>query len=156
MIIEYQIKELLSINGWTVKQSIWFQTMMAPFLMYSFRTQKDGTRKQFTCPKFVKEYNMYMGGVDKADFFCAIYGNSRKSLNKWWHRIFFGLLDRTLRNAFISFMKITNAKCSSLQFRHVATGIIILGKPYITFFKILWYQNTCRELRFPPQFPRQT
>ena len=42
------------------------------------RTQKDGTRKQFTCPKAVKEYNMYMGGVDKADFFCAIYGNSKE------------------------------------------------------------------------------
>ena len=53
----------------------------------------------------------------------------RKSL-KWWHRIFFGLLDRTLGNAFISFMKITNAKCSSLQFRrNVATGLIILVNP---------------------------
>ena len=33
------------------------------------RTMKDGSRKAFACPKAVKDYNIYMGGVDKADFF---------------------------------------------------------------------------------------
>ena len=36
-----------------------------------------------------------MGGVDKAGMLCALHGIGRKS-RKWWHRIFFGLIDRTI------------------------------------------------------------
>ena len=36
-----------------------------------------------------------MGGVDKADMLCGLYGVSRKS-KKWQHRMSFGLIDRTL------------------------------------------------------------
>ena len=36
-----------------------------------------------------------MGGVDKADMLCVLYGIGRKS-RKWWHRIFFGLINRTI------------------------------------------------------------
>lgn len=39
------------------------------------RTQKDGSRKY-----------IYMGGVNKADMLCSIYGLDRIS-KKWWHRI---------------------------------------------------------------------
>ena len=43
------------------------------------RTQKDGSKKWFSCPKAINDYNQYMGGVDKADFYCAIYGKNRKN-----------------------------------------------------------------------------
>ena len=43
------------------------------------RTQKDGSKKRFSCPKAINDYNQYMGGVDKADFYCAIYGINRKN-----------------------------------------------------------------------------
>ena len=46
------------------------------------RRLRDGSKKEFDCPLAVKEYNMYMGGVDQADFKCAINGRSRKS-SKW-------------------------------------------------------------------------
>ena len=70
-----------------------------------------------------------MGGVDKADMFCAIYGTSRKSM-KWWHRIFFGLLDRTMGNAYVVYTKMSGQKCSTLDFRRaVAQALITLGKP---------------------------
>ena len=36
---------------------------------------------------------------------CAVNGRNRKS-TKWWHRIFFGLLDRTLANSFIVYKRI--------------------------------------------------
>ena len=42
------------------------------------RTQEDGSRKDVTCPKIVKDYNQGMGGVDKADMLCAVHGVSRK------------------------------------------------------------------------------
>ena len=57
------------------------------------RTQKDGSKEEFPCPTVVKHYNQDMGGVDKADMLCSLHGIGRKS-KKWWHRIFFGLLDR--------------------------------------------------------------
>ena len=31
------------------------------------RTQKDGSKKQYNCPIAIKDYNTFMGGVDKAD-----------------------------------------------------------------------------------------
>ncbi|GFO49344.1 PiggyBac transposable element-derived protein 4 [Plakobranchus ocellatus] len=45
-------------------------------------TQKDGTRDQAACPEAVRDYNMYMGGVDMADMFLSSYGLNRKS-KKW-------------------------------------------------------------------------
>ena len=56
------------------------------------RTQKDGTKRKFTSPMAVAHYNKYMGGVDKA--------------KKWWHRIFFGILDQTVINAQIVYSKL--------------------------------------------------
>ena len=92
------------------------------------RTQKDGTRKEFGCPVAVKDYNTYMGGVDKADMLISFYGLSRKS-KKWWHRIFFGLIDRALCNAFISFNKMRGEKMKSLLFRRmIAQSLITRGR----------------------------
>ena len=42
------------------------------------RRLRDGSEKEFDCPLAVKEHNMYMGGVDLADFCCAVNGRSRK------------------------------------------------------------------------------
>ena len=33
------------------------------------RTQKDGSKKRFSCPKVITDYNQYMSGVDKAVFY---------------------------------------------------------------------------------------
>ena len=57
------------------------------------------------------------------------YELSRKS-KKWWHRFFFGLIDRALCNAFITFNKITKAKMKSLYFRRrLAQSLITHGRP---------------------------
>ena len=70
-----------------------------------------------------------MGGVDMADMLISSYGLSKKS-KKWWHRIFFGLIDQALCNAFIAFNKITKAKMKSLDFRRrVAQSLITRGRP---------------------------
>ena len=46
------------------------------------RREKDGSKKVITCPKVVKDYNDYMGGVDKHDMLRQMYGINRKS-KKW-------------------------------------------------------------------------
>lgn len=104
------------------------------------RTQKDGTRKKFPSPTAVKSYSQHMGGVDKADMLCSIYGLNRKA-KKWWHRLFFGIIDRTVVNAMIAYNKLQNTKTNTLHFRRqVALSLITLShKPKIG-----------RPLRTPP------
>uniref|UniRef100_A0A1B6DE87 PiggyBac transposable element-derived protein domain-containing protein n=1 Tax=Clastoptera arizonana TaxID=38151 RepID=A0A1B6DE87_9HEMI len=43
--------------------------------------------KTYSCPKVVKDYNSFMGGVDKADHLRSLYPVDSKS-RKWWHRLF--------------------------------------------------------------------
>ncbi|XP_063227539.1 piggyBac transposable element-derived protein 4-like [Bacillus rossius redtenbacheri] len=64
------------------------------------RTQNDGTRTLVKCPKAVRDYTMYMRGVDRFDQIRATYTVSRRS-RKWWHRIFYFLVDAALVNSFI-------------------------------------------------------
>ena len=59
--------------------------------------QKDGSQKTVNCHKALNCYNGNMCGMDKADIYCAIYGINRKNVT-WWHRIFFGLIDRVITN----------------------------------------------------------
>ena len=93
------------------------------------RKNKDGSELMILCPNAVKDYNMYMGGVDKANMFCSIYGTSRKS-KKWLHRIFFGLIDRAICNAYVVFKKLDDEKCTSLQFRRsVAQSLLTIARP---------------------------
>ena len=48
----------------------------------------------------VKDYNSYMGGVNTADRLRALYCIDRKS-PKWWHRLFWGLLDIAFVNSYV-------------------------------------------------------
>ena len=93
------------------------------------RTQKDGSKRELPCPVAVRDYNQNMGGVDKADMLCAVQGLNRKS-KKWWHRLFFGILDRAIVNAQIVYSKRERETVSVLDFRRqVAHALILLGRP---------------------------
>ena len=77
----------------------------------------------------VSDCNMHVGGVDKTDMLCSLYGTSRKS-KKWWYHILFGLVDRSLCNAYVVYNKLEMKNCNSLSFRRsVAQSLITLGKP---------------------------
>ena len=52
------------------------------------------------CSTAVADYNKNMGGVDKADMLRTLYAVNRKSV-KWWHRIFWGLLDIAFVNSYM-------------------------------------------------------
>lgn len=64
------------------------------------RRNKDGSRAPIPCPQSVKDYNTYMGGVDLADARRKSYTCSRKS-KKWWHRLFYFLVDISMVNAYL-------------------------------------------------------
>ena len=92
------------------------------------RRQRDGSQLEFPCPTAVKDYNSYMGGVDKADMLCSIYGVGRKS-KKWWHRIFFGLVSLTLCNAYVVYKKLIEPSIRSLEFHcSIPQSLITLSK----------------------------
>jgi uncharacterized protein YhbP (UPF0306 family) len=58
-----------------------------------------------------------MGFVDKADMLKVLYEVNRKS-RKWWHRIFWYILDVTVVNAFIIYREQTNdMKTNLMKFR---------------------------------------
>lgn len=89
------------------------------------RKQKDGTSVEINCEQLVRDYNRYMGFVDKSDMLKSCYELDRKS-KKWWHRIFFHFVDLTLVNSFIIFKNLTTGADISLKdFKiAVATGLI--------------------------------
>jgi hypothetical protein len=90
------------------------------------RKEKDGSEKDVPAPKIVKDYNGFMGGVDKADMLRAMYDCDRKA-KKWWHRIFFALMEITLVNSYVIYQEL-HGKMPLLQFRRqVAQGLLTKG-----------------------------
>ena len=76
-------------------------TTTPPNLMATVRRQnKDSSRTSIPCPQSVRDYNTYMGGVDLADARRKSYSCSRRS-KKWWHRLFYFLVDITMVNGYL-------------------------------------------------------
>ena len=95
------------------------------------RTEKDGRRSVFPCPQVIKDYNENMGEVDKHDMLRQLYGTNRKSV-KWWHRLFFGLLDMSIVNAFVVY-KENHGSLPLLEFRReLAQGLLTYFKNHRT------------------------
>ena len=86
-----------------------------------YRTNKDGTKTQVGCPKVVEIYNSIMGGVDHFDQLVERYCISRRS-RKWWHRIFYWLIDLAVVNSYIAWKihsshTVGSSKKDQLSFR---------------------------------------
>ncbi|XP_054259546.1 piggyBac transposable element-derived protein 3-like [Macrosteles quadrilineatus] len=92
------------------------------------RTQNDGSKVTVACPPVVKDYNRFMGGVDLADRYRALYNVNRKS-KKWWHRLFWGVLDIAFVNAYVLscqlFDKMPVLECR----RMIAKGLLAMQNP---------------------------
>lgn len=89
------------------------------------RKQKNGTKSTVICPRSVKDYNAYMGGVDTADRLRALYCVDRKS-PKWWHRIFWGVLDIAFVNAYVVHGLIIEKSTVKDFRRSVAQGLMTM------------------------------
>ena len=72
------------------------------------RKQKNDSHVFVTCLSMVKDYNVFMIGVDKHDQMRQLYGHDRKIV-KWGHRLFFKFVDMTIVNSFVVY-KETSAK----------------------------------------------
>lgn len=87
------------------------------------RKQLDGSKINVSCPDVVKDYNLYMGGVDLADRYRALYNVDRKS-KKWWLRLFWGLLDITFVNSYVIYCQLFE-KITVLEYRRmISQGLI--------------------------------
>ena len=73
-------------------------------------------------PTAVKHYNESMGGDDKGDMLRVLYGVNRKSV-KWWHQIFWGVLDIASVNADIAYQTVTGNIALHEFRRKVAQGL---------------------------------
>ena len=79
-----------------------------------------------------------MGGVDKADMLCSLYGMDRKS-RKWWQRLFFGIIDRMLVNSYVVHNKLEDKAIPLLLFRRLVAQHLLtaatppqIGRPLAT------------------------
>lgn len=78
----------------------------------SMRYKADGTTEEVTKPVAVLNYTAKMGGVDRADHYCASYNFSRKS-KKWWHKVFFWILEVSIVNAYLLFNLVQEKKMAT-------------------------------------------
>jgi len=60
------------------------------------RKKAGGAEEEVTKPVAVQDYTTQMGGVDRADHFCATYNFARKLKKKWQQVFFFGSLKSAL------------------------------------------------------------
>ena len=68
------------------------------------RKKKDGSIENVTCPEIVINYNSDMGGVDRNDQMKSYYPIPVTG-KKWWVRIFFDVIDRSIHNAYILYQE---------------------------------------------------
>lgn len=80
------------------------------------RKNKDGSRETVYCPNVVDLYNRYMGGVDKFDQKKERYAIGRRSV-KWWHRIFYFLIDLAIVNSYILYQISRRSQGDQLSYR---------------------------------------
>jgi len=67
-------------------------------------SKADKKRIPVPCPKIVKEYNHYMGGVDLADMLVALYRTGMKT-HRWYLAVFSQILDICVNNAWLLYRR---------------------------------------------------
>ena len=68
-------------------------------------------------PTVVCDYTSKMGGVDRADHYCASYSFTRKTL-KWWRKMFYWLLEVCVVNSFILFKELHHLPTAERQLKY--------------------------------------
>lgn len=115
---ESRAKEIFAVKWIDSKPVTILSTVHNPnTVTFVSRKKKDGTKVSVSCPEAISAYNNYMGAVDRFDQFKERYGVGRRS-KKWWHRIFYFLIDLAIVNSYL-LCKIATGKKSlhQLDFR---------------------------------------
>ena len=88
------------------------------------RQDKDGSRKQISCPLAIIQYNKYMGGVDLSDQNIKYYAIDRKSKRNWI-RIFLHFLNASWINSFTYYKNLSRSNISTVAYiSSVSTALI--------------------------------
>ena len=103
-------------SGKTIKVHFRFLLCMIHQKNYLYQGDRDGSIIVYPGTVVNRDYNKHMGYVDKADMMKSFYALDRKS-KKWWHRIFFHLLDVTVPNSFIIYRQVTKEKINLKSFK---------------------------------------
>lgn len=75
-------------------------------------------------PELVVKYNSQMGGVDLCDAFISSYTCTKKRMNKFYHKQFRSLIDKSCLNSYIIYKKL-GGLCNRLQFQSTLIENII-------------------------------
>jgi Transposase IS4 len=76
--------------------------------------RKTSAYEKISCPNIVSVYNKHMGGVDLIDLLIGLYRNKIRS-KKWYHRLFFHMVDMTVINAWLLYRRQLLASESSVK-----------------------------------------
>ena len=90
------------------------------------RKQRDGTSKDKNCPKAMDDYNRYIGGVHTANQLRSCYEKDRRS-KKWWHRLFYALLETTLVNSWICFNDLVSSHNAKNHYLFTLNNFVLLS-----------------------------
>ena len=98
--------------------------------------QRNGVvREMVPTSPILLEYTTFMKGVDVTDQIRASYSNQSRS-HKWWHRIFWALLDITEVNMYIMYVHACQRRpddastpMSHLEFKNAFYEALLLGWP---------------------------
>ncbi|XP_065645471.1 piggyBac transposable element-derived protein 3-like [Hydra vulgaris] len=128
----YYFEQLTVIEGVTLSVVFWFDNKMVTLLSNFVGSQPTTEVKRFskserkkilvTCPNVVQIYNKHMGDVDLLDSLLGYYRNKIRS-KKWYHRIFFHLIDMTIVNAWILWNK-KSAKVPLVKFKLIVADLL--------------------------------
>lgn len=129
---QFEVKNRIAAVKWKDNKAVNFLTSAhSPRQTTTvLRRLRNGKKVEVHCPQVVKAYNEAMGGVDKFDQLHERYSVGRKSL-KWWHRIFYYLVDLAIVNSFVMWKmqqpKHLQSKCDQLTYRLKLARQLISG-----------------------------
>ena len=81
------------------------------------------------CPVAVRDYNIYMRGVDRGDQLITLYNGGRRT-KKWWKRIFWHDIESILLNAHILYNSQKPQRQPYLTFKSKLVEQLIDGRSY--------------------------
>ena len=81
------------------------------------------------CPVAIRDYNLYMRGVDRGDQLVTIYNAGRRT-KKWWKRIFWHEVECMLLNAHIIYNSQKAVRQPFLTFKSKLVEQLIDGRTY--------------------------
>ena len=87
-------------SAWHDKRTVLILSTDPTALCSVDRHLKSGAAIQVPCPESLKNYTLYMNGVDHHDQLRSAYGIKKKTL-KWWKYAFFFLVDVAICNSYL-------------------------------------------------------